>query len=135
MNFGEFNLFGSSLITKESQILLHRDVRSRVEKIAPFLHLDADPYAVVVNGQVKWVVDAFTTTNRYPYAETANVSQLTAGSGLDHSFNYVRNSVKAVVDAYSGEVTLYLMDTKDPIARMWSKAFPNIFAKKIRCPR
>ena len=134
VNFGEFNLFGSSLITKDSQILLHRDVRSRVAKIAPFLHLDADPYAVVVNGQVKWVVDAFTTTNRYPYAETANVSQLTAGSGLNHSFNYVRNSIKAVVDAYSGEVTLYLMDTKDPIARMWSKAFPNIFAKKSAVP-
>jgi uncharacterized membrane protein (UPF0182 family) len=130
VNFGEFNLFGSNLITQDSQILLQRDVRSRVAKIAPFLHLDADPYAVVVDGQVKWVVDAFTTTNRYPYAETANVSQLTAGSGLDHSFNYVRNSVKAVVDAYSGEVTLYLMDTKDPIARMWSKAFPNLFAKK-----
>ena len=130
VNFGEFNLFGSNLITQDSQILLQRDVRSRVAKIAPFLHLDADPYAVVVDGQVKWVVDAFTTTNRYPYAETANVSQLTAGSGLDHSFNYVRNSVKAVVDAYSGEVTLYLMDTKDPIARMWSKAFPDLFAKK-----
>ena len=130
VNFGEFNLFGSNLITQDSQILLQRDVRSRVAKIAPFLHLDADPYAVVVDGQVKWVVDAFTTTNRYPYAETANVSQLTAGSGLDHSFNYVRNSVKAVVDAYSGEVTLYLMDTKDPIARMWSKAFPHLFAKK-----
>jgi len=130
VNFGEFNLFGSNLITQDSQILLQRDVRSRVAKIAPFLHLDADPYAVVVDGQVKWVVDAFTTSNRYPYAETANVSQLTAGSGLDHSFNYVRNSVKAVVDAYSGEVTLYLMDTKDPIARMWSKAFPNLFAKK-----
>jgi uncharacterized membrane protein (UPF0182 family) len=134
VNFGEFNLFGSSLITKDSQILLQRDVRSRVAKIAPFLHLDADPYAVVVNGQVKWVVDAFTTTNRYPYAETANTSQLTAGSGLNHSFNYVRNSVKAVVDAYTGKVTLYLMDTKDPIALMWNAAYPDLFAKKSTVP-
>ena len=134
VNFGEFNLFGSNLITQDSQILLQRDVRSRVAKIAPFLHLDADPYVVVVNGQVKWVLDAFTTTNRYPYAESANTSQLTAGSGLNHSFNYVRNSVKAVVDAYTGKVTLYLMDTKDPIALMWNAAFPDLFAKKSTVP-
>jgi uncharacterized membrane protein (UPF0182 family) len=134
VNFGEFNLFGSNLITQDSQILLQRDVRSRVAKIAPFLHLDADPYPVVVNGEVKWVIDAFTTTNRYPYAESANVSQLTAGSGLSHSFNYVRNSVKAVVDAYTGKVTLYLMDTKDPIALMWNAAFPDLFAKKSTVP-
>lgn len=134
VNFGEFNLFGSSLITDKSQILLVRDVKQRVQKVAPFLHFDADPYPVVVNGEVKWIIDAFTTSNRYPYAETANVSQLTAGSGLDHSFNYVRNSVKAVVDAYSGQITLYLVDTKDPIARMWKSAFPNLFAKKTSIP-
>jgi uncharacterized membrane protein (UPF0182 family) len=134
VNFGEFNLFGSNLITNDSQILLQRDVRSRVEKIAPFLHFDSDPYPVVVDGSVQWVIDAFTTTNRYPYAETANNSQLSAESGLNHSFNYVRNSVKAVVDAYSGEVTLYLMDTKDPIARMWKSAFPDLFTSKKEVP-
>ncbi|MEY3656619.1 MAG: hypothetical protein RL114_977 [Actinomycetota bacterium] len=134
VNFGEFNLFGSSLITNDSQILLQRDVRSRVEKIAPFLHFDSDPYPVVVDGSVQWVIDAFTTTNRYPYAETANNSQLSADSGLNHSFNYVRNSVKAVVDAYSGKVTLYLMDTKDPIARMWKSAFPDLFTSKKEVP-
>jgi uncharacterized membrane protein (UPF0182 family) len=134
INFGEFNLIGSNLITKDSQVLLVRDVRDRVEKVAPFLNFDADPYPVVVDGEVKWVIDAFTTTNRYPYAETANVSQLGARSGLNHSFNYVRNSVKAVVDAYSGQVTLYLMDTKDPIARMWNAAFPKLFARKSTVP-
>jgi uncharacterized membrane protein (UPF0182 family) len=134
VNFGEFNLFGSSLITNDSQILLQRDVRSRVEKIAPFLHFDSDPYPVVVDGGVQWVIDAFTTTNRYPYAETANNSQLSADSGLNHPFNYVRNSVKAVVDAYSGKVTLYLMDTKDPIARMWKSAFPDLFTSKKEVP-
>lgn len=134
INFGEFNLFGSNLITNDSQILLQRDVRSRVAKIAPFLHLDSDPYPVVVDGGVQWVIDAFTTTNRYPYAETANISQLSASSGLNHSFNYVRNSVKAVVDAYSGKVTLYLMDTKDPIARMWKAAFPKLFTSKKEVP-
>jgi uncharacterized protein len=134
INFGEFNLIGSNLITKDSQVLLVRDVRDRVEKVAPFLNFDADPYPVVVDGEVKWVIDAFTTTNRYPYAETSNVSQLGARSGLNHSFNYVRNSVKAVVDAYSGQVTLYLMDTKDPIARMWNAAFPKLFSKKSTVP-
>ena len=134
VNFGEFNLFGSSLITQESQILLVRDVRDRVSKIAPFLHLDSDPYPVVVNGSMKWVVDAFTTTNRYPYAESANVSQLSNGSGLNHDFNYVRNSVKAVVDAYSGEVTLYVVDTKDPIVQMWKSAFPKLFTNKSLIP-
>lgn len=134
VNFGEFNLFGSSLITEESQILLVRDVRDRVSKIAPFLHLDSDPYPVVVNGSMKWVIDAFTTTNRYPYAETANVSQLSSGSGLNHAFNYVRNSVKAVVDAYSGEVTLYVVDSKDPIIKMWKSAFPKLFTDKSKIP-
>lgn len=134
VNFGEFNLFGSNLITDESEILLERDVRGRVQKIAPFLHFDSDPYPVVVDGSVQWVVDAFTTTNRYPYAQTANTSQLSAESGLNHAFNYVRNSVKAVVDAYSGKVTLYVMDTKDPIIRMWASAFPNMFAKKSEVP-
>lgn len=134
LNFGEFNLFGSSLITADSRMLLVRSVRDRVEKIAPFLHLDSDPYPVVVGGEIKWVVDAFTTTNKYPYAETANVSQLSANSGLNHSFNYVRNSIKAVVDAYTGDVTLYLVDTKDPIAQMWSSAFPKLFEKKSSIP-
>lgn len=134
INFGEFNLFGSNLITSESEIMLVRDVRERVKKIAPFLHFDADPYPVVLNGKVKWVIDAFTTTNKYPYAETANVSQISRQSGLNHSFNYVRNSVKAVVDAYTGEATFYLVDTKDPIAKMWQSAFPTLFTDISEIP-
>jgi len=127
INYGEFNLFGSRLINDNSQLLAVRDVRSRVAKVAPFLSLDSDPYPVVVKGAVKWVVDAFTTTSHYPYAELADTSQLSPNSGLNHEFNYVRNSVKAVVDAYSGEVTLYVTDTKDPIIRMWESAFPKLF--------
>ena len=135
VNFGEFNLFGSNLINNDSQMLLVRDVRDRVGKIAPFLHFDDDPYPVVVDGEVKWVIDAFTTTNRYPYAETADASQLGGASGLNHAFNYVRNSVKAVVDAYSGEVTLYLVDPKDPIAKMWKSAFPDLFTDRDEVPQ
>ncbi len=127
VHFGEFNLFGSSLIGEDSRLVHVRDVRDRVSKLAPFLRLDADPYPVVVDGRILWVLDGFTTTSRYPYAQKANTSQLTPGSGLDTNFNYVRNSVKAVVDAYTGEVTLYVVDPTDPIIGAWSKAFPDLF--------
>jgi len=134
VNFGEYNLFGSSLITSKSQILLTRDVRERVSKLAPFLSFDADPYPVVNDGKVSWVIDAFTTTSRYPYAQNANTEQLTPGGGLSRPFNYARNSVKAVVDAYTGEVTFYIVDAKDPIVRMWSKAFPKLFTDVKKAP-
>jgi uncharacterized membrane protein (UPF0182 family) len=126
LHFGEYNLFGSGLITPESRLMWIRNIKDRVEKIAPFFQYDADPYPAVVDGKVVWILDAFTTTSRYPNAQSANVSQLTSGSGLNASFNYVRNSVKAVVDAYSGEITLYLVDSNDPIAATWAKAFPNL---------
>jgi uncharacterized membrane protein (UPF0182 family) len=126
LHFGEYNLFGSGLVTPESRLMWIRNIKDRVEKIAPFFQYDADPYPAVVDGKVVWILDAFTTTSRYPNAQSANVSQLTSGSGLNASFNYVRNSVKAVVDAYSGEITLYLVDPKDPIATTWAKAFPNL---------
>lgn len=132
--FGEFNLIGSSLITSDSSFVWIRDVRDRVRKLAPFLHFDGDPYAVVVDGRVQWVVDAFTTTSRYPYAQLANTDQLGAQSGLNHSFNYARNSVKAVVDAYSGSVTFYVVDAKDPIARAWQRAFPKMFRPVSEAP-
>ena len=134
VNFGEYNLFGSNLINDKSQILLVRDVRARVQKLAPFLTYDADPYPVVQNGKVSWVIDAFTSTSRYPYAQPANTDQLTPGGGLNHSFNYARNSVKAVVDAYTGNVTFYVVDATDPIARAWSKAFPKLFTDVKKAP-
>jgi len=127
VNFGEYNLFGSNLITDKSRMLLVRDVRDRVSKIAPFLQYDSDPYPVVVKGEVSWVVDAFTTSTRYPYAQSANIDQISSGSGLNRSFNYVRNSVKAVVNAYSGDVTFYIVDSVDPIAKAWQAAFPKLF--------
>lgn len=134
INFGEYNLFGSRLITDDSRIIFVRDVRDRVQKLAPFLHLDADPYPVALDGGVVWVVDGFTTTARYPYSQRANTDQLTPGSGLDHRFNYVRNSVKAVVDGYTGDVTLYLVDPTDPIAVAWSRAYPGLFTPDSEVP-
>ncbi|MEY3166654.1 MAG: hypothetical protein RLZZ343_457, partial [Actinomycetota bacterium] len=134
VHFGEFNLLGSSLVTDESRLINVRDVSDRVSKVAPFLKLDADPYPVVVDGKVLWVIDAFTTTSRYPYAQQANTDNLTYGSGLKHSFNYVRNSVKAVVDAYDGSVTLYVVDSQDPIVNAWSASFPGLFTSGDEVP-
>ena len=107
----------SNLITKDSRILYVRDVTDRVKLLAPFLTYDTDPYPVVTSdGRVKWIVDAYTSTDRYPYAQLIDTSQLPTGSGLRKRFNYARNSVKAVVDAYDGDVTFYVVDPTDPLA-------------------
>lgn len=135
VHFGEYNLFGSGLITSQSQIMFVRNIRDRAEKIAPFLRLDADPYPVVVDGKVMWVLDAFTTTNRYPYAQRANIDQLTLGSGLNIDFNYVRNSVKIVVDAYDGSMKFYVIDKLDPIIATWRSVFPKLFTAVAEAPK
>ena len=97
-------------------------------KAAPFLSLDADPYPVLLNGHIDWVQDAYTTTANYPYAQNADTSAVTPGSGLlAGSFNYVRNSVKVVIDAYTGKMTFYVMDPNDPIIQTYEKAFPEMF--------
>ncbi len=127
LNEFDYNLLGSSAINDQSRFVSVRDVRDRVAKVAPFLALDNDPYPVAVGGRILWVVDGYTTSNRYPYGQFADTNQLDAGSGLDHSFNYVRNSVKATVDAYDGSVTLYAVDEGDPILQVWKSAFPNLF--------
>jgi uncharacterized membrane protein (UPF0182 family) len=137
LRFGEIDPLISNFITDKSRILYVRDVRERVTKVAPFLHIDADPYPVVTSdGNMVWIIDAYTTSSNYPYAQRANTEQLSAGSGLDHNFNYVRNSVKVVVDAYDGTVTLYEMPgiegpdgevARDPIAQAYRKAFPDLF--------
>ncbi len=127
LRFGEWNLFVSNLITKDSRILYVRDINQRVKLLAPFLQFDSDPYPVVTGGRVEWVIDGYTTTNRYPYAQQIDVSVLANSSGLRQSINYVRNSVKAVVDAYDGTVTFYVVDPSDPMIRAYEKAFPNLF--------
>ena len=127
LRFGEYNLLGSGLINKDSRILYIRDVRERVQTLAPFLDFDADPYPVITNGRLVWVIDGYTTSSRYPYSENADNDELAAGSGLRHTYNYVRNSVKATVDAYDGTVTFYVVDPTDPVVTAWSKAFPGLF--------
>jgi len=128
LRFADWNAFISGNVTSESKILIVRDVRERVEALAPFLSLDADPYVVNIDGRIKYVVDAYTTTSRFPYAQRVENGDLDDKSGLRHGFNYVRNSVKAVVDAYDGTVELYVTDDEDPLVRAYRGAFPELFS-------
>ncbi len=139
LDFFDYNLLGSSAVDDDSRLLWIRSVRDRVEKLAPFLSFDGDPYPVALDGRVVWVVDGYTTSSRYPYAENADTKQLGADSGLDFAFNYVRNSVKAVVDAYDGSVDFYVTAPAagalpDPIIAAWSSAFPDVFRPMSEMP-
>ena len=136
LDFFDYNLLGSGALDNDSRLLWVRSVRDRVAKVAPFLSFDGDPYPVALDGGVVWVVDAYTTSDRYPYAQNADTSQLTDGSGLDFGFNYVRNSVKAVVNAYDGSMQFYRMDATnpDPVVAAWSKAFPDLFTPASEMP-
>jgi uncharacterized membrane protein (UPF0182 family) len=135
LRFGDANPLISDQITGSSKILLIRDIRERVQALAPFLRYDSDPYPVITEGRIKWVLDAYTTTDRYPYAEGADTTQLDPRSGLSHSFNYVRNSVKAVVDAYDGRADFYVMPVDDPIIDAYRSAFPELFTDFKEMPK
>ena len=115
--FGDINLLLSSYITGESRIMIRRDIRERVRTIAPFLRLDRDPYLVISTGKLYWMQDAYTTSNYFPYAQPVQRLDL----------NYIRNSVKVVIDAYNGSVDFYLIDAADPIARTYQRIFPDLF--------
>ncbi len=134
LRFGEIEPLISNLITDDSKILYQRDIVERVETLAPFLHFDADPYPVVIGGRTIYVIDAYTTSNRYPNAQRVDTSGLASESGLNHEFNYVRNSVKAVVDTYDGDVTFYVVDDSDPLAEAYAKAFPDLFSPSDEVP-
>ena len=133
----DYYLFGSSAITSDSRVIHVRRVQDRVRKLAPFLSFDGDPYPVEFEGGVKWIVDGYTTSDRYPYAQTADSGQLLEDSGLAKPFNYVRNSVKAVVDAYDGSVTLYAVGAyeQDPVLRVWQASFPGVIRPSSEMPR
>lgn len=133
--FQDTNILLSDLVNPESQIMWDRTPLVRVSKAAPWLTLDQDPYAVVVDGRIKWIVDAYTTSNDYPYSSRVSLSEATADSITTRNvpaalqprdqINYIRNSVKAVVDSYEGSVTLYAWDESDPVLQTWMKVFPD----------
>jgi uncharacterized membrane protein (UPF0182 family) len=127
LRLGDFNLLISDQITSKSRIMFVRDPVQIAQKAAPFLTFNQNPYAVVNNGQIYWIVDGYTTTNQYPYSQNASTQQVASGSGLPSSYNYVRNSVKVVINAYTGKTTFYNVDPGDPILRAYEAAFPNMF--------
>ena len=127
LRLGSFNLLISDQITSKSRVLFVRDPVQMAQKAAPFLSFDADPYAVIDGGHIDWVVDGYTTTDQYPYSQNANSQQVPLNNGLPGSYNYVRNSVKVVIDAYSGQMTFYAMPQKDPILEAYEAAFPHMF--------
>ena len=127
LRFADVNMLISGLITPQSRAIFIRDIGDRVRTAAPFLRYDADPYPVVVGGKLLWVQDAYTTTSRYPYAQRAVTDRVPNGSGLTVGFNYARNSVKVVTDAFNGTMTFYVVDDKDPIIKAYEKAFPKLF--------
>ncbi|MGC5021522.1 UPF0182 family protein [Micromonospora sp. DT47] len=127
----ESNFLLSDAINDDSRLLYVRNPRDRVEKVAPFLTLDGDPYPAVVDGRVQWIIDGYTTAATYPYAERVNLQQETTDELTNRgtfqlareNVNYMRNSVKATVDAYDGTVRLYEFDESDPVLKAWNKAF------------
>jgi len=127
LRLGDFNLLISDQITPNSRLMFVRDPLEMAEKAAPFLSFDHDPYPVINNGHIDWIVDGYTTTDKYAYSQNANTQQVAIGSTLPGSYNYVRNSVKVVIDAYSGQMTFYDMTPNDPILKAYSDAFPHMF--------
>jgi hypothetical protein len=127
LRLGSFNLLISDQVTSKSRIMFVRDPIQMAQKAAPFLSFDNDPYAVIDDGHIDWVVDGYTTTNQYPYSQNADTQQVPLNNGLPSSYNYVRNSVKVIIDAYTGQMTFYVRDPSDPILRAYEAAFPHMF--------
>jgi uncharacterized membrane protein (UPF0182 family) len=145
--FDGTRLLLSAYPTSDSRVLFHREIRERVKTLAPFLKFDADPYVVLVDGNLYWIIDAYTTSTYYPYSESYSSAALfeskqperERGSGHGSTAalagaNYVRNSVKAVVDAFNGSVTFYVFETEDPLIEVWQRIFPKLFTARDKMP-
>ncbi len=139
-------LLNNAVSAKGARIIFNRDPRVRVQKVAPFLKVDGDPYPIVDpnTGRIVWIVDAYTTIDNYPYSQRNSLSHLTSdslsqsgktASQPNDQINYIRNSVKATVDAYTGKVTLYQWDSKDPVLKSWMKIFPHLIQPKAKTPK
>ncbi|HTG47367.1 MAG TPA: UPF0182 family protein [Actinomycetota bacterium] len=135
-HFRDYNLLVSSSITPQSRIMIYRDIQTRIRKPVPFLGFDSDPYFAIIDGQPEWIWDAYTYTNQYPYSQSVDVGDATGGL-LQGNVNYLRNSVKAVMNAYTGQITYYAFLTgsqADPIVRAWANAFPGLFTDITQAP-
>lgn len=144
ISFSEINIMLSDYVNEESQVLYIRDPRARVQNIAPWLTLDSDPYPIVSEGRIKWIVDAYTTSSLIPYSERVSLGIATTdslgvtGSAISRlstdQINYMRNSVKAVVDSYEGTVSLYAWEADEPVLKVWDKVFPGLIKSRDDMP-
>jgi uncharacterized protein len=131
-NFHDINVLLSNQVTPDSRLMIYRNIRERAAKAVPFLQFDSDPYLAIVEGSPMWILDAYTTTDGYPYSQAVSESAATSGL-IGGEVNYIRNSVKVTIDAYTGGVTYYA-DLGEPIISVWNKAFPGLFTSKDDAP-
>ena len=129
MDRANYKILFSNLITSDSKILLNRNIQERAEKIAPFLTFDSNPYLVIHDGGLVWVIDAYTSTDKYPYA-----AKVTNRESIFYGENYIRNSVKVTVNAYNGETNFYIADDTDPLVQSYAKVFPGLFKQLDEMP-
>lgn len=127
IRFGKFNFLLNDYIQPESKIIYYRNIYNRINKLIPYIKLDNDPYMVTENGRLYWIYDGFTTTDQYPYAKMS-YEKSTSPFGRGTAYNYIRNSVKVVIDAYNGSTHIYSFNSEnDPMIRVYSKIFPGVF--------
>ncbi|MEN9238239.1 MAG: UPF0182 family protein [Thermostichus sp. DG_1_6_bins_120] len=122
-HFGDLRILISRELSENSRFLYRRQIRERIRHLMPFLQYDQDPYLVIVDGKLYWFIDAYTTSSRYPYSEHATTSD----SDPFHPFNYIRNSIKAVMDAYNGNLDLYIAEPRDPLIQAYARIYPTLF--------
>ena len=130
LRYSELNLLISNQLSDDSKLIMERNVVSRVKKAAPFLYTDNDPYLALIDGNLFWIIDMYTVSDKYPYAQPADTRRINENSGLPMNFNYLRNSVKAVVNAYDGTMNFYVVDENDPLILSYKDIFPNLFTPK-----
>ena len=130
LRYSELNLLISNQLSDDSKLIMERNIVSRVKKAAPFLYTDNDPYLALIDGNLFWIIDMYTVSDKYPYAQPADTRRINENSGLPVNFNYLRNSVKAVVNAYDGTMNFYVVDESDPIMTAYNDIFPDLFSPK-----
>ena len=130
LRYSELNLLISNQLSDDSKLIMERNVVSRVKKAAPFLYTDNDPYLALIDGNLFWIIDMYTVSDKYPYAQPADTRRINENSGLPMNFNYLRNSVKAVVNAYDGTMNFYVVDENDPLISSYKDIFPDLFTPK-----
>ena len=130
-DLGSLQILISNYLTNQSRIHYYRQIQERVNHVAPFLSFDRDPYLAVINGRLQWIIDAYTTSARYPYSEPIAETKIIPGGS---KVNYIRNSVKVLVDAYDGTLKFFVVDENDPVLATYRQIFPNLFVSQEATP-